>query len=217
MIKTLLLLLALCFATLQAQGPRMLQISRHGGATDTVSFVRIDSTTIANQTDFAIHLNRGGKISVPIDQIDSIMFPPIGGPAYEITQPSAGQVYHVGDSLIVQWNRNPFLCGIAGFIMSTDAGKTWHGLTNEICFWIRDNASLAGTPCCCGLNYAVWTYIETNGKYVGTWKFKISNPMSMPDSTVDHFNPISDSVIIRITDMHCGNESDDSELFSIKP
>jgi len=216
--KAPLLIIALCFAASQAQPPHFMQICKHDGTTDTASFVRIDSTTIGNLTDFVIHLNRGGAISVPIDQIDSILFPYVGGPAYKILQPIAGRVFHVGDSVTVQWVINPRVAfGVTGFVMSTDAGKTWHGLTNVLCFMIRIDSSRAGAPCFGGMNYPAWPYVTVNGKLIGTWKFKISNPMSMPDTTVDHFNPISDSVIIRVGDMHGGMITVDSEIFSIKP
>jgi len=171
-----------CVAS-QAQTLRMMKIYQHNGTTDTTSLSRLDSVTIStNQTNFVLHLKSGSTTTVAINQIDSIMWPYINGPVYQITQPTAGQIFNVGDSVTVKWNFNPAPAGDkAYFRMSTDGGTTWNWLTNLVCYMMFKDSSMAGKPCNGGINYVAWPYVVTNGKYVGTYKFKISNPMSMPD------------------------------------
>jgi hypothetical protein len=146
------------------------------------------------------------------------MFPYVGGPAYDIIQPTAGQVFHVGDSLVVQWYLNPrAAANNAALSISLDASKSWRMLISEMCWLIWVDSLRAGTPCILEFNYPAWAYVVRDGKYLGTWKCKISNPISTPDPYITPFNPISDSVVIKILDRHGGYESDSSEIFSIKP
>jgi hypothetical protein len=206
-----------CIAS-QAQNLRMLKIYRSNGTTDTTSLSRIDSVTIENsQTNFVIHLKSGQLKTRAISGIDSIGWPYVNGPAYQITQPTAGQTFKVGDSVTVQWNYNPAPTGQKSYFrMSIDGGSTWKWLTNLVCYMMYKDSGLAGTPCTGGINYVAWPYVVTAGKYVGTWKFKITNPMAMPDAMADVFNPISDSAMIELHDYE-NSELSHSPMFKIQP
>jgi hypothetical protein len=227
----------LAFAAVSfAQAPRIMTIYQCDGSIDTVSCNVIDTAgaTIHNDTlvvptvtiltlkaadssDSIVRIPTGNALRISVGTIDSILFPYKGGPAYQITMPTKGKVYRVGDSVTVKWNYNPRPTGQkAYFRMSTDGGTTWKWLTNLVCYMMYKDSGLAGTPCFGGVNYVAWPYVVTNGKYVGTWKFKISNPMAMPDAMADVFNPISDSVIIEIHD-YDNSELNHSPMFSIKP
>jgi hypothetical protein len=217
--KFICLFIVLACITSQAQTLRMMKIYRSNGTTDTTSLSRIDSVTIENsQTNFVIHLKTGQLKTRAISGIDSIMWPYVNGPAYDITKPNTpGQIFHVGDTIEVIWNYNPAPCGAkAWFQMSTDGGTTWKWLTDLVCYMMYKDSIYAGTPCTGGINYVAWPYVVTNGKYVGTWKFKISNPMAMPDAMADVFNPISDSVIIKLHDYE-NSEVSYSPMFKIQP
>jgi hypothetical protein len=210
--------MAIACIALQAQTQRMLKIYQHSGAIDTTSLSRIDSVTFGNnQTIFIMHLKADTIKMIAIDQIDSMFWPYKDGPAYQITQPTAGQIFHVGDSVTVKWNYIPSHAGDkAYFQMSINGGLNWKWLTNLVCYMMYRDSTMAGLPCYGGTNYVAWPYVVTDGKYVGAYKFKISNPMSMPDKMADVFNPVSDSVVIRIHD-YVNTEQDVSPMFSIKP
>ena len=217
--KCICLFIVLACITSQAQSLRMMKIYQHNGTTDTTSLSRLDSVTIStNQTNFILHLKSGSTTSIAINQIDSILWPYVGGPVYQITQPTAGQIFHVGDSVTVTWNFNPAPAGQkAYFKMSIDGGSTFSKwLTNIVCWMMFRDSGMVGKDCYGGYPYVAWPYVVTNGKYVGTWKFKISNPMAMPDAMADVFNPISDSVIIEIHD-YDNSELNHSPMFMIKP
>ena len=124
--KTICIIIAIGCLACQAGNLRMVKIHTHDGAIDTTSISRIDSVTIANQSSYDMHLTTGAVKSFPIGQIDSIVFPYINGPVFEITQPTKGQVYHVGDSLTLQWNFNPDAVGSFAYLrMSIDGGHNW--------------------------------------------------------------------------------------------
>jgi hypothetical protein len=52
--------------------------------------------------------------------------------------------------------------------------------------------------------------------YTGSGSLIVSIPLSMPDKMADVFNPVSDSVVIRIHD-YDNTEQDATPMFSIKP
>jgi hypothetical protein len=230
-------LILIAAAAVSLAQPRVVNIHLNNGTIDSVSCSRIDTASgvrfhdnhmivplaqtlvlmAADSSDSIVRVPTGDSMSICVAQIDSITLDFVGGPTYKITQPmTSAQIFHVGDSVTVKWNYNPIPAGQkAYFQMSTDNGKTWQFLTNLVCYMMWKDSSVSGTTCAQGSPYSQWPYVRTPAGLVGTWKFKISNPMVMPDAMVTPFNPISDSVLIKIHD-YDNNEQSISAIFKIR-
>jgi hypothetical protein len=154
-------------------------------------------------------------------EIDSITFDFIGGPPYSfIHSPAPNQIFHVGDTIPLQWQMNPSCAGEKAFFeMSIDGGAHWNSLTNRICYMMyRDSGAVGDDTLCTGIAYWPWPYVRTGGVLVGTWNLVIANPMVLPD-VATQFNPVSDAVMIRIKDYEINDieHASKTSLFSIKP
>jgi len=154
-------------------------------------------------------------------EIDSITFDFIGGAPYKFTKsPAPNQVYHIGDTIPLQWQMNPSCAGEKAFFeMSIDGGAHWNNLTNRTCYMMyRDSGAVGDDTLCTGITYWPWPYVRTGGVLVGTWRLTITNPMVKPD-VAPQFNPISDAVMVRIKDFDIDDIEHVSKtsLFSIKP
>jgi hypothetical protein len=223
----LILLIAAAFTSAQT---RVMHIHMKDGTTDSIYCSRIDADSGITFDKRKMNLRVSDTVNgIPFQsvlwfctgQIDSITFDFIGGPLYKfIKNPAPNQIFHIGDTITLQWEFNPLFAGeSARFDMSIDGGAVWNCLTQKACYMMyRDSGYIGPDSLCPGIPYWPWPYVRTAGGLVGTWQLVITDPMVLPD--VDPtFTPISDAVIIRIKD----NNIDDIEhecwtpMFSIKP
>ena len=154
-------------------------------------------------------------------EIDSITFDFIGGPPYKFTKsPAPNQVYHVGDTILLQWQMNPTCAGEEAFFeMSIDGGANWTSLTQRTCFMMyRDSGAAGNDTLCTGIAYWPWPYVRIGGGLLGKWRLVITNPMVKPD-VAPQFSPISDAVIVRIKDNTITDLEHECKtpVFSIQP
>jgi hypothetical protein len=158
-----------------------------------------------DSTDSIVKVPTGDTLMFCLGSIDSITFPIKGGPAYEFISPARGEVLHVGETLTVEWRRNPLAAGFRAFLtMSLDAGRTYNDLTPMNCFMLYPDSTYAGMPCSGSYNYPPYPYITSTQGMIGTWKCRITDPLATPDPMMSPFSPISDSVVLRICDYDNG-------------